>query len=207
MHSTPASHRSGDASPTYNSQTTPTDTLIANTPPDPDPPVVKVTRGHSCVLCQTRKVRCDKKKPCSNCAKAHVECRVVPPQPPKRGKKHIPERVSERDLIERLRKYEALLFQHGIDFEPLGPDIKIADPGTVEEGDELDPDFARPRARASPAGDADDDVISTPGETLHRPRTFKWFPFQKEVRLPDSRRPGSRFIRRGGCWFDHQPRI
>ncbi|RYP65743.1 hypothetical protein DL769_006237 [Monosporascus sp. CRB-8-3] len=144
--------------------------------PRDDPSVLKVTRGHSCQLCQQRKVRCDKSKPCSNCVRAGVECRVVPPQPPRRRKKRIP----ERDLVDRLRKYEALLAQNGIEFESLGPDVKVTDQGTVEEGDELDTDFIRPRARESPAGGPDpDEVISSPGETPHVP---KWFPFQKEYR-------------------------
>ncbi|KAI0514767.1 fungal-specific transcription factor domain-containing protein [Xylaria bambusicola] len=186
MPATPESHHSGDGSSTYN-QSTPIGASVANTPPDPDSSsFVKVTRGHSCVLCQQRKVRCDKKKPCSNCVKAGVDCRVVPPQPPRRRKKRIP----ERDLVDRLRKYEALLSQNGIEFESLGPDIKITDPGSVEEGDELDPDFNRPRAKASPAG-ADSDVISSAGEKLHRPRTFRWFPFQKEFRPQNDPPPDS----------------
>ncbi|KAI0874463.1 fungal-specific transcription factor domain-containing protein [Hypoxylon argillaceum] len=185
MPATPESHHSGDGSSTYN-QSTPIGASVANTPPDPDSSIIKVTRGHSCVLCQQRKVRCDKKKPCSNCVKAGVDCRVVPPQPPRRRKKRIP----ERDLVDRLRKYEALLSQNGIEFESLGTDIKITDPGSVEEGDELDPDFTRQRSKASPAG-PDSDVISSAGENLHRPRTFRWFPFQKEFRahtdpIPDS---------------------
>ncbi|KAI1132313.1 fungal-specific transcription factor domain-containing protein [Nemania abortiva] len=186
MPATPESHHSGDGSSTYNQSSTPIGASVANTPPDPDSSIVKVTRGHSCVLCQQRKVRCDKKKPCSNCVKAGVDCRVVPPQPPRRRKKRVP----ERDLVDRLRKYEALLSQNGIEFESLGPDIKITDPGSVEEGDELDPDFTRQRSTTSPSG-ADPDVITSAGENLHRPRTFRWFPFQKEYRahtdtIPDS---------------------
>ncbi|KAJ2907336.1 putative c6 zinc finger domain-containing protein [Zalerion maritima] len=77
---------------------------------------IKVTRGHSCVLCQQRKVRCDKNKPCANCIKAQVECRVVPPQPPRRRKK----KLSERELVERLRRYESLLAENGIDFDASG---------------------------------------------------------------------------------------
>ncbi|EFX03967.1 c6 zinc finger domain containing protein [Grosmannia clavigera kw1407] len=76
---------------------------------------MKLTRGHSCVLCQQRKVRCDKNKPCANCVKAQVECRVVPPQPPRRRKK----KPHERELVERLRKYESLLSQHGVRFDPM----------------------------------------------------------------------------------------
>ncbi|ORY65262.1 fungal-specific transcription factor domain-containing protein [Pseudomassariella vexata] len=136
---------------------------------------MKVTRGHSCVLCQQRKVRCDKSKPCSNCVKAGVECRVIPPQPPRRRKK----RIAERDLVERLRRYETLLAQNGIEFDGLGPDVKITDPGTAQEGDELDADFVR--IKESPAA-VNPELISSPGETPHMPKTFKWFPFQKEFR-------------------------
>ncbi|KAK8105714.1 Aurofusarin cluster transcription factor aurR2 [Apiospora kogelbergensis] len=158
-------------------QTTPTGSSAPqqNQPISDMTAAMKVTRGHSCILCQQRKVRCDKSKPCSNCVKAGVECRVVPPQPPRRRKKRVP----ERDLVDRLRKYEAMLTQHGIEFEGLGPDVKILDPGTVQEGDELDSEFIK--VRESPAR-SDPDMISSPGETPHIPRTFKWFPFQKEFR-------------------------
>lgn len=91
--------------------------------PAPEPSVVKLTRGHSCVLCQQRKVRCDKQKPCANCVKAQVECRVVPPLPPRRRKK----KPHERDLIDRLRKYESLLSQHGVSFEPIAHELKPLD--------------------------------------------------------------------------------
>lgn len=77
---------------------------------------MSLTRGHSCVLCQKRKVRCDQQKPCSNCIRAQVECKVVAPQPARRRKK----KSHERDLIERLKKYEALMTQHGIDFDSVG---------------------------------------------------------------------------------------
>ncbi|KAI0890174.1 uncharacterized protein GGS22DRAFT_9217 [Annulohypoxylon maeteangense] len=175
MPATPESQL-GDGS-ANNDSTPPAGSSLSHTPTNPDASMVKVTRGHSCVLCQQRKVRCDKSKPCSNCVKAGVECRVVPPQPPRRRKKRIP----ERDLVERLRKYEALLSQNGIEFDSLGPDVKIVDPGSVEDGDELEPEFIRQRSKESPAG-VDLNLISSPGEAAHVPRTFKWFPFQKEYR-------------------------
>lgn len=175
-HAMPDSPESGgDGESSYN-QATPTGSTASagtvsvpttqHTAPKEDlSSVMKVTRGHSCLLCQQRKVRCDKSKPCSNCVKAGVECRVIPPQPPRRRKKRVP----ERDLVERLRRYEVLLSQAGIEFDELGPDVKITDPGTVEEGDELDTDFIRGRARESPAG-PDPEIISSPGETPHVPK-------------------------------------
>lgn len=105
-------------------------------------PSMKLTRGHSCVLCQQRKVRCDKNKPCANCVKAGVECKVVPPQPPRRRKK----KPHERELIDRLKKYESLLSQHGVDFEPIGQAFKASDQA-LDEVDELEhgSEYSRPR--------------------------------------------------------------
>lgn len=104
--------------------------------PQPDLAAMKLTRGTSCVVCQQRKVRCDKQKPCSNCVKAGVECRVVPPLPPRRRKK----RLQERDLLERLKKYEDLLREHNINFDDPDHDPK-RDAAHGEDVDELEHDF------------------------------------------------------------------
>lgn len=77
--------------------------------------------------------------------------------------------VHERELLDRLHRYEALLSRHGIAFDPLGPNIKITGLGSVEEGDELDPNFIKRRANAATSG-ADPDVISSAGENHHIPR-------------------------------------
>jgi len=105
---------------------------------------IKLTRGTSCVLCQQRKVRCDKNKPCANCVKARVECRVVPPQPPRRRKK----RLQEKDLIERLKKYEGLLSENNIKFESIHPELLSGQGGADggggggnDEVTELETDF------------------------------------------------------------------
>ncbi|KAG5981389.1 hypothetical protein E4U54_006652, partial [Claviceps lovelessii] len=101
-----------------------------------DASAVKLTRGTSCVLCQQRKVRCDKKKPCAGCVKLGVDCRVVPPQPPRRRKK----RLREKDLLDRLRKYEALLTENGIKYDAIGHDSRSKYPHN-EDVDELENDF------------------------------------------------------------------
>jgi hypothetical protein len=69
----------------------------------------KLTRGHSCMACNQRKVKCDGKRPCSTCVKTSraAECR------------------SARPLLLRLKRYEQLLMAHGI---PL-------DASTGEEGE------------------------------------------------------------------------
>jgi len=116
---------------------------------------MKLTRGTSCVLCQQRKVRCDKNKPCANCVKARVECRVIPPQPPRRRKK----RLQEKDLIDRLKKYETLLSENGVKFESIQAELRASgqaagslgsDP--ADEVAELENDFEG--LRASPGSSA-----------------------------------------------------
>jgi len=66
-------------------------------------------RERSCVLCKQRKVKCDRKDPCFNCSKAHVECTFRAPAPPRRRKK----KDAEVNLVARLKQYEELLKDHG----------------------------------------------------------------------------------------------
>lgn len=41
----------------------------------------------SCVVCHKRKVKCDRREPCANCEKAHIDCIYRPPPPPRRRKR------------------------------------------------------------------------------------------------------------------------
>lgn len=73
----------------------------------------KITRGHSCVLCFHRKVKCDGQRPCSTCIKARAECITKAPTGPRRRRVQ----VSKGDLLARLRRYEELLESHGVKIE------------------------------------------------------------------------------------------
>lgn len=66
------------------------------------------------MLCAQRKVKCDRKSPCSNCAKAGAQCLSGAAVPRQRRR-----RFPERELLERLRHYEGLLSKNNIPFEPL----------------------------------------------------------------------------------------
>ena len=72
----------------------------------------KPERVLACVLCQQRKVKCDRKFPCNNCIKTKVQC-VPAQQMPRRRK-----RPTERELTEKLRQYEDLLMRNNIIVEP-----------------------------------------------------------------------------------------
>lgn len=70
----------------------------------------------SCVTCRRRKVRCDKRMPCSNCRKARISCIFpapgrAPRRPRPRDPNAPPKQTSEREveLIKRLRKLEGIV--------------------------------------------------------------------------------------------------
>jgi hypothetical protein len=87
-----------------------------DTSPVAPPPsqLSKPQRVLACVLCQQRKVKCDRKYPCANCIKSRTQCVPAIKVSPQRRR-----RFPERELLERLRKYEDLLRQNNIKFEPL----------------------------------------------------------------------------------------
>lgn len=81
----------------------------------------KPQRTFACVLCQQRKVKCDRRFPCANCTKAGSQC-VSAALVPRQRRRRFP----ERDLLNRLRHYEDLLRRHKIPFESMHPDKPIA---------------------------------------------------------------------------------
>ncbi|THX40346.1 hypothetical protein D6D10_03572 [Aureobasidium pullulans] len=74
----------------------------------------RVLNPRSCVTCRKRKVKCDKLHPCSNCARAHIEC--VFPTPGRAPRK--PRKVSDSrdaELLARLRRLEGVVKGLGVD--------------------------------------------------------------------------------------------
>lgn len=113
--------------------------VSANSAPRPARNVFKAPRVLACVLCQQRKVKCDRRFPCANCVKASAQCVPATLVPRQRRR-----RVPERELLERLRRYESLLRQNKIDFEPLhtpggktspGEDVRSIDSPDNEQSD------------------------------------------------------------------------
>lgn len=59
----------------------------------------------SCITCRRRKVKCDKKQPCSNCARAKIECVFPGPgRAPRKSRK-----PPDAELLERLRRLEGVV--------------------------------------------------------------------------------------------------
>ena len=66
---------------------------------------------YSCVRCSDRKVKCDRQYPCNACVRHGVQCVFRAPPPPRRK----PKRAKELNLKERLKRYEGLLQDLGVD--------------------------------------------------------------------------------------------
>lgn len=70
--------------------------------------------GYSCLLCRQRKVRCDRRTPCSNCVKTEKECSFIPPVRGKRKRNKPP----REGLHAKLKRYEEMLKSYGATIEP-----------------------------------------------------------------------------------------
>ncbi|KAK3370351.1 fungal-specific transcription factor domain-containing protein [Podospora didyma] len=66
----------------------------------------KPMRILACVLCQHRKIKCDRNFPCSNCTKANVKCTPSTPAPARKRRR------PNQDLQERLARCEELLKEY-----------------------------------------------------------------------------------------------
>ncbi|KAH8653930.1 putative C6 transcription factor [Tricladium varicosporioides] len=91
---------------------------MSSSAPPPDVQPSKPRRVLACIRCQQKKVKCDRRFPCANCTTLHEKCipATLTPRGPRRP------RFPERELLDRVRKYEELLRRNNIAFEPLHKD-------------------------------------------------------------------------------------
>lgn len=116
----------------------------------------------ACVLCQQRKVKCDRKFPCANCLRLKTEC-VPAALHPRRRKRRFP----ERELLDRVRKYESLLRQNNINFDPLHKD-NICELGSSRAKD----DYGLPDEQAASTKDRSSFPLAS--EKSKRPHETKY---------------------------------
>ncbi|KAK0121231.1 hypothetical protein ONS96_011408 [Cadophora gregata f. sp. sojae] len=155
---------------------------MSATDPSPEPPSrppqpPKPQRVLACILCQQRKVKCDRKHPCANCVKARTQC--IPATQVTRVRKR---RFPERELLDRLRKYEDLLRQNNVRFEPLHKDANDKVSPKIEDGANYDSDDEPSRApvmdRPSPATTTSSERLPETKNILHA--------MSQEFRDPDN---------------------
>lgn len=113
--------------------------------PLPSPQAPKPTRILACVLCQQRKIKCDRKFPCAHCLKQGLQC--VPATQARRRR-----RFPEKDLLRRLAQYEDLLRANNIRFNPLHQTPSTAGKGNDAgaDSDSSDDEQSHSHSAASP---------------------------------------------------------
>ncbi|RJE18774.1 Transcription factor [Aspergillus sclerotialis] len=90
----------------------------------------RITRGHSCLFCRQKKVRCDGQRPCSTCVRNGEQCRAGQRAEPPNRRRINPPAASDR-LLQRLRLYEEALQANGIEVDeghPPSPCPVLRDP-------------------------------------------------------------------------------
>ncbi|TRX92174.1 hypothetical protein FHL15_007041 [Xylaria flabelliformis] len=66
----------------------------------------------SCQFCRSKKLRCNKVQPCSNCESRNVSCHfLVPPSRSRRGQ--TPETYQDTEIIARIKRLESLVLLEG----------------------------------------------------------------------------------------------
>ncbi|KAH8812849.1 hypothetical protein F5884DRAFT_786537 [Xylogone sp. PMI_703] len=150
---------------------TPATPVLTHPPSQP----LKPQRVLACVLCQRRKIKCDRKYPCANCIKSRAECEPAS-QVARRRRRRLP----ERELLDRLRQYEDLLRQNNIRFEPLHKDHVEKKSVNVDDGDDLDDE--RPK---SSGADSSSQSITINLEKVYEAKNI-WHSIKEEYRDIDS---------------------
>ncbi|KAJ5824103.1 Transcription factor [Penicillium robsamsonii] len=98
----PSASPEPNLSPVNNSPNTSLPNLTAPRHVATEPPS---STSRSCVTCRRRKVRCNKRSPCSNCTKAGIDCIFPPPGRAPRKSKRPP----DAELLSRLRRLEGVI--------------------------------------------------------------------------------------------------
>lgn len=88
------------------------------------------THLRSCVLCRQRKVKCDRRQPCSNCVRAGANC-VHPPGAGRAAKR--PRQAVDTKVLDRLSHLEATIKRlqqqaKGRETEPSAPSESVQTP-------------------------------------------------------------------------------
>ncbi len=101
----------------------------------------------SCLTCRQRKIKCDRRNPCSNCVKAAKQCSFVLPGRGRQRSKKAP----KEGLHAKLRRYEEILKSYGAKIDPSGnsntSDVESVSEPDVEMAEDVD---SRNKSRNGP---------------------------------------------------------
>ncbi|EED18904.1 C6 transcription factor, putative [Talaromyces stipitatus ATCC 10500] len=120
-------------------------------------------KSYSCFTCRQRKVRCDRRSPCSNCVKTEKQCSFIPPV---RGKRKRTKPLRE-GLHAKLKRYEELLRSHGVKVEPSSDDGEDSDSEAASQHDTEMKDVVKPRSKFLEMDDSNSKLITKEGSSRY----------------------------------------
>lgn len=98
------------------------------------PTTGETAKMYACITCVQRKVKCDKRQPCSSCTRSRLICKYRA-TPPSRSRKRKLEDLNQA-LFERLQSHEAALRGAGVQFDAFET-IKEGSMEAEESGNEI----------------------------------------------------------------------
>ena len=123
----------------------------------------------SCMVCRSRKVRCDKQSPCSNCHRANIACVLAPNDRPPRWMRRLDQHQASRadapdvpasamnSVMERVRNLEKMV-------KELSNELQLAQTTSSSEVPAFD--------AGKQNHDDNDNIISTSTESAQIPYQF-----------------------------------
>ncbi|KAK0376198.1 C6 zinc finger protein [Colletotrichum limetticola] len=135
--------------------------------PPPNTSSTKQPRPLACMLCQRRKVKCDRKYPCANCVKSNTTCSPSIPAPVRKRRR------PNAELQARLTRCEELLARYAAaSNEPLEDNGTVAPPQSSSI-----PQYENHEVNWKPAG-----KLVTEGGTVRFMDNFLWATVYEELR-------------------------
>lgn len=118
-------------------------------------------KSYSCLTCRQRKVRCDRRTPCSNCVKAEKQCSFIPPV---RGKRKRT-KPSREGLHAKLKRYKELLRSYGVKVEP--SDGEESESEVASQHDTEMTDAIEPRSKSIDIEEANPKLVTKEGSSRY----------------------------------------
>lgn len=119
-------------------------------------------KSYSCLTCRQRKVRCDRRTPCSNCIKAEKQCSFIPPVRGRRRRTKPP----REGLHAKLKRYEELLRSYGVKVEP-SDDGEESESEVASQHDTEMKDVVEPQSQSLDIDEANPKLITKEGSSRY----------------------------------------
>ena len=125
-------------------------------------PNTEFIKSFACLACRQRKIKCDRRHPCSHCVKISKDCIFIAPVRGKRKRTKHP----KEGLHAKLKRYEQLLKSYGAKIEP-SDDEESSDDETSSRHDLTKSSPSLGESQASPFDESKAQIIHKDGSSRY----------------------------------------